>query len=205
MKKLFFLLLFFYTASLFSQIKFNAGFTAGLNTSQVQGDGYSGFNKLGLRIGGWTDAVLSENDFVGFQILYSQKGSKKPPYPKLGDYSVRIIRVNYIEVPVTYKRKAGNFIYEGGLTFGKVIGERYFDESGEYTPPIKFNPFELGYLLGIHYFLNAHWEGVGAFGGSVLSARDFGAYIPEIGFLNNWRRGTYHLWISFSLNYKLGN
>ena len=55
---------------------FKPGVLVGLVTSQVGGDGYSGFNKLGLTFGGYVRYQLSDNWSTQFEIAYVQKGSR---------------------------------------------------------------------------------------------------------------------------------
>lgn len=125
-KGLFFLIsLSFMTVNVYGQA-FKPGVFGGIVTSQVGGDGYSGFNKLGVTLGGFVRYSLSKNWTTQFEIAYVQKGSRN-------NFSITennvdqvqerfLMRMNYIEIPVLFKFKHNNFVYEGGLYYSRMIG-----------------------------------------------------------------------------------
>ena len=61
---------------------FDAGFIGGINMSQISGDGYAGYNKIGMNFGSYIvlpnlkdkNNITSDN-FIKIEMLYSQKGS----------------------------------------------------------------------------------------------------------------------------------
>lgn len=83
---------------------FYGGFAAGANFSQVDGDGYSGYNKVGLNVGPLIYARLSKTFAVSLELLYTQKGSRSRSMAE-NDYGVPYqdqydLKLNYMEVPV---------------------------------------------------------------------------------------------------------
>ena len=56
---------------------FFGGVSAGLNVSQVDGDGFSGYNKAGLYAGFFVNTMIREKMGAQFEIRYSEKGSSK--------------------------------------------------------------------------------------------------------------------------------
>ena len=83
---------------------FAAGLIAGTNFSQVDGDYFAGYYKIGLNIGGIGYAKLGKQVALSWEILYSQKGSKSNLTGIHGTDSVLIkkygINLNYAEIPV---------------------------------------------------------------------------------------------------------
>src|SRR6056300_1683315 len=94
-----FLALFVFTSSYLigqEDNKFKAGIKAGLNSSQITGDGYAGFNKLNLQGGFLLQKPINETSQLQFEILYIQKGSFDPGDPDNGNYQTYRIHLDYI-------------------------------------------------------------------------------------------------------------
>jgi outer membrane protein with beta-barrel domain len=154
-KKIFLAATFFllFSLSSFSQ-RFRAGFLAGFTTSQVSGDQLAGFNKSGFEFGGLVSAPLSQKFDLSFQIIFIQKGSKKPNNAEQGDYTYYRMSLNYIEVPILFRYNFSKKIqFEGGPTFGKLISSKEEDQYGEIPAPKEFKSFEFGAMLGMSYML----------------------------------------------------
>jgi len=84
---------------------FYAGLIVGANFSQVDGDYYAGYYKIGANFGGIVYARIAPHVALSMEILYSQKGSKSNgaqqslvlPNVYMLKYG---INVNYAEVPI---------------------------------------------------------------------------------------------------------
>ena len=92
---------------------FDLGLIGGINTSQVSGDGLGGYNKLGLRIGGF---IKKELDHFNTQIelLYINKGSRSMALIN-NDYSYidnYILKLNYVEIPIIIEKKIYKYTYK---------------------------------------------------------------------------------------------
>ena len=59
-----------------AQSIFKAGAIIGLNMAQIEGDEASGFNQVGLNTGILGNVILHKQWEVGFELLFSQKGSR---------------------------------------------------------------------------------------------------------------------------------
>lgn len=189
-----------------AQNAFNAGFTTGLITSQIYGDGYSGFDKIGIKGGFFLETNL-QNDFKGcFEMIYIQKGSRNPANPAKGKYTSNAIRANYIEVPVYLKKQFGKFVYEAGLTFGRNISQNYFNESGKINTRDLFGKYELGYLFGLNYELNDKISTNIRYSNTIY-ARAPGIRIVDYGFFNRLSvfKGPTHILLAFGIHYKILN
>lgn len=85
----------------FSQ-NFKLNLSAGLNFSQVNGDKLAGFNKIGLCGGAGISRNLKNNQTIGFEILYSEKGSKDV-VSNADPIVDTLFKFNYIEIPIIYQ------------------------------------------------------------------------------------------------------
>ena len=151
---------------------FTGGFVGGLNFTQVDGDDFAGYHKVGFNFGGIVYAHLFDNISGSMEILYSQKGSKSAGAQQLSSGMVITtygIKLNYAEVPIMlnyYLKKKSNF--GAGLSYSRLAS------SSEYittAPPQAYNldqyPFkkgDLNFLIGgnIHIikglFLNLRFQ-----------------------------------------------
>ncbi len=63
-------------------LRFDGGPVAGINASQVQGDDYTGFNKLGLSGGAFIDVRNPDNYWgIRLEMHYAEKGSRRGRRP----------------------------------------------------------------------------------------------------------------------------
>ncbi len=106
---------------------FYGGLVVGANFTQVDGDYYAGYRKIGLNAGGIVYAQLAKHVAVSLEILYSQKGSKSDgPQPSPGNKKILIthygINANYAEIPVMInyfdKRKSH---FGVGVSYSRLV------------------------------------------------------------------------------------
>lgn len=83
--------------------QFNGGVMAGLASSQVAGDTYTGFKQPGLFFGGFVNLNVSLRSSFQMELEFFQKGSKKNPEPEKNDYDDYHFRANYVELPILYQ------------------------------------------------------------------------------------------------------
>src|SRR5688500_17244565 len=60
---------------------FYGGPVLGFNFTQVDGDNYAGYNKVGLNIGGIVYTKFGSDFAASMEISYTQKGSRGKPKP----------------------------------------------------------------------------------------------------------------------------
>lgn len=134
---------------------FRGGFKLGLNASQVRGDLLSGFDKAGL-IGGLTlELPLKHEDFLQMELLFTQKGSRRNPTKD--SYKKYIMRLNYIELPISYYKIFGSkYGVQAGLSFAYLIKNTgiEWDENGFIPSATPFNEFEFAGHAGLFYQMN---------------------------------------------------
>lgn len=130
---------------------FKGGISVGANFSQVDGDQYGGYNKLGLNLGMYLYRSLDRDSKIQLEILYSQKGSKKRictdcavPDPTFS------LRYHYIEIPVLYVRSFGNLEAHIGTGASiNVLATR--EDNGIISDDDKLNRVEIPIHLGASY------------------------------------------------------
>ncbi len=131
---------------------FRAGLTLGTNFTQVDGDNFAGYYKVGINGAAVVYAKLADQIMGGLEMSFTQKGARAAgaQVPQLGnDLSTVLteykINLNYLEVPVTinyFDQKENNFGL--GIAYGQLIGskETYRDGSGTlYENDAKLFPF----------------------------------------------------------------
>lgn len=82
---------------------FYGGLLAGTNFSQVDGDNFAGYNKVGFNVGGIVYTKVADHMALSMEVLYSQKGAKSTKFYTVnpGLYIVDYgITLNYAEVPI---------------------------------------------------------------------------------------------------------
>lgn len=219
MKKLFtkaaMLIGFLFVSSNVVAQQFKTGLILGISTSQVDGDTYAGYNKVGLFAGGIVSKRISKDNkwhFV-FEITYIQKGSRKVPHPERGDNASYFLKLNYAEVPLlvnyNFLRKdtsggiTAKYSLEAGLAFARLVQSKETDASGIIPFATPFQKSDYSIILGINYFLtkrvifNVRTEY------SVAPVRKFGATHPWLWTYKFIKPGYYNNLINFSFRYKI--
>jgi hypothetical protein len=163
---------------------FDGGLILGINFTQVDGDTYYGYQKVGLTAGGVV--YVHFNDVYGatIELLYSQKGSRGQlvtESPTLGTYVEKYyMNLNYVEVPVTlhmkvHSTKFGTFDIEGGGSYARLIKTKEWLEIDQpvVIDPVRnsFNTMDINYVLGVGRKIYKHWNANIRFQYSVLSIR----------------------------------
>jgi len=153
----------------------SGGFKAGVVGSQISGDRLSGFNKAGPFGGIFAGLPISNDISIQIEMMYIQKGSRKNPKPDRGDYSSYILRLNYIELPLSLVYTGNDYFeVEAGLSYGILIKntdvER--DENGIMPGQSPFRPFEISGNIGFNYLLNENFKVHFRFNNSLLHVRE---------------------------------
>lgn len=159
---------------------FIGGLVAGANFTQVDGDNFAGYHKVGMNVGGIVYTKLDQSFYLSLEILYSQKGSRSKGAQSLAS-GLNIIKyninLNYAEVPVMI-----NYFFDNKTNIGAGLSYSQLATSSEAIttyPPQNYNlenyPFkkgDLNILLGGSVHI---WKGLFynlRFQYSLLSIRD---------------------------------
>lgn len=145
-----------FTFPSFSQ-GFKGKLIAGLNASQIDGDGMSGFHKPGLLLG--AAAEYRFNDKWSFQpeVLYSQKGARtsqnaldKDPYLIRQTY-----RLNYVDVPLIFNlHQFDELTFHFGPSVAVLVAAQYDDGPGFASISDRINTLDFVGNAGVEYRLS---------------------------------------------------
>lgn len=139
---------------------FVAGLVGGLNFTQVDGDGYRGYSKIGFNGGGiiylpfgyMENMPLDGTLALSLEVSFTQKGSKgKTPIPNTGVLS-QDINLQYAEVPIQLNfyrgsRKTG---FGAGFSVGYLASsEELIDNGGGVIlkNALPFRKFDFNFVL----------------------------------------------------------
>lgn len=155
--------------SAFSQ-SFNAGLIAGATFSQVDGDKYAGFHKIGLTAGTYVNLPVGEHFALQMELKYTQMGAHSSTKEVVEfNYPPYNLRLHYAEIPLmlrydfghftVYGKPLSNFALEAGLSLDFLL--KYHGEIEAASQTWKLNFFSVTGNFGLHYAFTSHW-GIGA-------------------------------------------
>lgn len=192
----------------FAQQKFIAGINAGLVTSQVHGDTYSGFDKAGWILGGFVKRSLNEKTDLKFEINFLQKGSRKNQNIEKGDFDFYLLKLNYVEVPLMLRAHRNKWIGEIGFAFGALVNVREYNELGEVYNANPFKKTETAFLFGLSHAFSKKIELNVRYTNSIFTVRSFNngsTFDYGNWFLNMFNRGYYNNVLTFTFHFNFIN
>lgn len=183
--------------SLYSQ-SFTGGFFGGLSASQVDGDLFSGYNKVGLTAGAFTIYNINRNLKWKTEIRYIQKGAYKRNTEM--DPTLFKTSLHYAEIPFLihyiYNKKV---FLEAGPVPEILLASKEENEDGEIPESqiLPFHRFTLEGTAGLGYFISDNLAAGFRYTYSLLTARDHAS--GQTYMLN---RGQYNNVLSFTVYYQ---
>ncbi|MEI6455090.1 MAG: porin family protein [bacterium] len=138
--------------------------SVGMNLTQVDGDNYYGFRKVGLNIGPQVIVPFGKKKIwsVSMELLYSQKGSHHS-----GEYDSTTynLKMDYLEIPVMVHITDKKLISGGvGFSYGQLINYKETQNSfydSIYTYKTSLNNFDVSVLAEFQIRIwNRLWAGV---------------------------------------------
>jgi len=205
MKKIVFVLLAFVSINAYSQ-RFNGGILAGVTASQVDGDSYAGFDKLGLLGGVFVNTTLVNNIGAQIEIKYTGRGARKKTSEE--DPDIYKVSLHYIDIPVmlnlTVKEK---IVTEAGLVTGYLFAASGEDNGGKLPAEslAEFNKFDIAWLIGFRYKITDNISAGMRYSYSLRSVRDYAntaANYSWIGNLFGYNIGDYNNYLTFGLYFQ---
>jgi hypothetical protein len=181
--------------------RFEGGVLAGFNGTQVAGDAYEGYNKPGILVGGYVQTDLAPAVFAGFELKFSQKGSRSrqsTQNPEPGKY---IMRLDYVDLPFFFGFRTNDVIsVVGGLSVGYLIRSVEINEDGKFPPEdqVPFNNLDVQPFLGFRFDITDKIKSDIRLAYSVLPVR--GKPDHDLWY---WRQNQFNNVISFALYYRL--
>jgi hypothetical protein len=187
-------LLFTFTA--YSQ-PFEGGFFVGLSASQVDGDTYSGYNKLGITAGGYITKDINRQSNWKAELRYIQRGA----YNKgnVQNPSLYKLTLHYAEIPLMCQLEViEKVVLDLGVAPDIYLFHSEEDEYGDLPQDDypAFHRFGLGGLVGANYKLTENIIAGARFNYSIIPIRDHPS--GQTYLLN---RGQYSNVVSLSIYY----
>ena len=152
------------------QNRFNAGVVLGASLSQIDGDLYTGFNKIGIRGGLEGTIYLNKYFDVVAGLLYVQKGSRTNSNVTFaGDIPPNTeIKLDYMEVPFLLSVKLGSksqtgYTLEAGFSYARLINSQInateFPDKVSYSDLIdQFNSNEINIIFGFNFLFSERFD-----------------------------------------------
>lgn len=173
----------------------------GMAVTQIDGDNLGGYNKPGIRGGGWVNTLVSENIILQLELEFIQKGSKISQSELNNDPTYYHARLNYLQAPVLVQTSLMTRLTgEAGIAGAYLVASLEDDDGGgfiEADPP--FDQFEFSGLIGLNYDLSEHFIVNVRFNYSLLPIR------PHPGGQTRWPDlGQYNNAMLFSLYFRIG-
>lgn len=197
MRLLVFPIILLFTFTTYAQ-HFSAGFVGGLAATQVDGDGYGGYDKAGPIGGVWVGTRINTTLYWRFELKYIQKGSFAKTSED-GDWFR--MRLHYFELPILIGYRFGNsFNAIGGISGGylaKATEKNRYSEIPEELTKL-FHSIEVAGKAGIEYNQSEHWAFSVIFSYSIFPIRTFDVTIPA-----SWKKGQYNQVLELVVRYKL--
>ncbi|MES2567569.1 MAG: outer membrane beta-barrel protein [Bacteroidota bacterium] len=213
--KFFIIILIFFPFFFFSQEKlpvakkgdvFHMLLTAGVSPSQVHGDAYSGFHKLGGIAGIGIETVFTEKASMSLSFLFIQKGARKNQNLAKNDLTAYYLNLNYVEVPVLITYTQQKFIFDAGLSAAYLINYYEGDQYMVYTGIFPFQKFDYSVKVGLGYNINPKWFVNFRSSNSFVTIRP--NRIKQAVYYNNiiartFNKGYYNNILEFTLSYRV--
>ena len=187
--------------------RFEGGVLAGITASQVDGDSYSGYNKIGLQAGVFVSTAFKKNFGAQMEIRYAGKGAQK--LTTTDDTKVYKLALHYIDLPlmVTYTLKK-KIVFDLGVVPGYMFAKNGEDSGGPVNPDyfVKFKKIDIALLAGVNYKISEHLKVNVRYSYSLRSINDFKdtfAYYSWVGNLFGYRTGDYNNYLTLGVYYQI--
>jgi len=176
------------------------GIFGGITASQVDGDLYRGFNKLGATAGFFINNYIEYNIYWQAELKFVSRGVYKGP--KDNDQTLYRSAYYYLEIPLSVHYLVNEkFLVELGISPEALLGAVFWDENGVLDPEgyPDNRPFGLSVFAGVGYWISDRLMAGLRYTNSAIPFRD-----PQE-WNNPQYRGYFHNVMSLSLAYRLGS
>ncbi len=178
--------------------QFEGGILGGLTASQIDGDSYSGYNKVGIQAGAWVQRLFTYTLAGQLELRYVQKGSLHTNKPNDPTYYKCVL--HYIDLPLL-----AQYIYNEKVVFELGIGPEFLLSGNEFDAWGKlperephFHTFTISAIAGIGYTFWNVLTFSARFNYSIIPIRD---HPSGQSYLLN--QGQYSHVLSFAVYYKI--
>lgn len=199
MKHFLFIFLLVTLAGIASSQNFEGGALFGLTASQIDGDNYRGYNKVGLQGGGWVRRMFTYTLGGQMEIRYVQKGALNT---KTGNGATYYrMALHYIDIPLMAQYAYNeNVVFELGIGPEVLMTAKAQDQDGDIQiADPKHYRFTMSAIAGIGYRFLEVYSIHFRFNYSVLPIQ---AHSSGQSYLLN--QGKYSNVLSFAFYYQIG-
>ena len=175
------------------------GLFGGITASQVDGDLYRGFNKLGATTGFFVNNYIEYNIYWQAELKLVSRGVYKGPEDN--DQTLYKSAYYYLEIPLSVHYLVNEkFLVELGISPEALLGTVYWDENGVLDPEgyPDNRLFGLSVFAGVGYWISDRMMAGLRYTNSAIPFRD-----PEE-WNNPQYRGYFHNVMSLSMAFRLG-
>jgi len=151
---------------------FRGGLILGANFTQVDGDSYYGYHKIGVNAGAIVNAHFHKYVGASLELLYTQKGSRgqtKYESAGIGTYVEKYhMNLNYVEVPLLLHLSYKRFDAEVGASYALLVRSSEWVQSDRQVVIDNdrnyFDKTDLNYIFGLSrrmyksLFLNVRFQ-----------------------------------------------
>lgn len=180
---------------------FKAGLSFGVVPSQVDGDGMTGFHKIGLTGGAYIKWDTPKSLFYQADIAYTMKGSRQAS-SKTPNFSQTDLILSYVDLTLAVGyRVMDNLSLKAGLVPSVLISSKEQLSGGEEVMNTQgFRRFNLLAMAGVSYFFSSHWTVNLTYDYSVMSLRKGRAEVFDYGLKE--QNAQYHNYLTLTLSYQ---
>ncbi len=133
-----------------------AAIIAGMNVSQVDGDGIAGFRKFGANGGGAAYINLPKSFMASFEILYSMRGAKSSNNETFRDGRKLRLDLDYIEVPfMVHYNDRDRAIFGLGLVWNTLVRSKV--DPAILSDDVVFRRASLDFVGGVTFLIKKRY------------------------------------------------
>lgn len=150
---------------LFALISLSSGFAQdfgatvlfGGTFSQVDGDQYGGYNKMGFKAGAEVNREINKHWSGAFQLLYADKGSRRRITEEDLLREIFILKFSYLEMPLLARYHAGDVSFHFGPSVGVLLNAKR-DTGLGFIDIDDINRTEIATRVGASYHFDEKWS-----------------------------------------------
>ncbi len=133
-----------------------AAIIAGLNVSQIDGDGIAGFRKFGANGGAAAYVNIHKGFNASFEILYSMRGARSSGNETIRDGRRMIINLDYIEVPfMVHYNDRDKAIFGLGVVWNTLVRNKI--EPSILEEDVTFKRSSLDFVGGVTFLIKKRY------------------------------------------------
>jgi opacity protein-like surface antigen len=205
MKK-FLIIVLFAVPVMISAQRFNGGVLVGICASQVDGDTYAGFDKVGLQGGVFVNTKFTKAWGAQMEIKYNGKGARKKTSES--DPETYSLTLHYIDLPLMVNFTIQDkFIIDAGFVPGYLFAKNGEEDGIKFSDEEirAFKKVDLSWLLGLNYKITDNFIVNIRYSYSLFSIRDYENVNANYGIIAQifgYTNGDYNNFLTMGIYYQ---